>query len=194
MNRAVLSVLLSVLAVGVVSTVGCSDDSEKSAQTTITARTTTTALGGPFFTFDEVGLGPDGYATLTNFTGGPQSLAGYYLCQEGKCFALPAVDVGGKKSVGVAVGDGDGIEDVIATDATIGKLRSSDGELALYASDDFDDPNAMQAYVEWGSTPHERTPLAIKAGLWLKGSYAPTAPNAVRLYRSRGGLWLFETG
>jgi hypothetical protein len=34
--------------------------------------------------------------------------------------------------------------------------------------------------------------VAIDAGLWIKGSFAPTADNATRLFRNEGGLWLFD--
>jgi len=36
------------------------------------------------------------------------------------------------------------------------------------------------------------TPLAITAGLWMNGSFAPTSANATRLYRADTGLWLFD--
>jgi hypothetical protein len=47
--------------------------------------------------------------------------------------------------------------------------------------------------MQWGSTPHELTGLAIDAGLWLEGGYAPTSEKATRLFRVKEtGLWLFE--
>ena len=100
---------------------------------------------GTLFAINEVGLGPDGYITLTNFTDQPASLGGLFLCQGAKCFELPNTEVAPGKTVRIAVGNGDGLDGVIASGATIGELRPSDGEIALYASKKLDDPKAMLA-------------------------------------------------
>jgi hypothetical protein len=91
------------------------------------------------------------------------------------------------------VGDGKGVAGVVVTDAHIGELKPSDGEIAVYAAGDASSPQELVSYLQWGSTPHPRTAAAVKAGLWPRTAYAPTAPNAVRLYRRPGGLWLFAT-
>lgn len=148
---------------------------------------------GTLFTINEVGLGPNGYVALTNFTDQPASLGGLFLCQGAQCFALPDVEVAPSATVRVAVGNGTGLGGVVATRAAIGELRSSDGEVALVASQNVKDPKAMLMYLEWGSTPHDNTQTAIDAGLWLKGSYAPSATDATRLFRQDTGLWLFDT-
>ncbi|NND74328.1 MAG: hypothetical protein HKN44_04925 [Ilumatobacter sp.] len=46
------------------------------------------------------------------------------------------------------------------------EVRAEDGELALYRSDQFSDPDAMLSYVEWGSSGHSRSSVAVAAGLW----------------------------
>lgn len=146
-----------------------------------------------YFSINEVGLGPDGYVSLTNFTEVPVTTDGLYLCQRPAYVALPDVTVEPGETVRVTVGDGDGLENVIMTEAALGDLRPEDGEIALYTSDSFSDPAAMIVYLEWGSTPHGRTDVAIEAGLWPEGSFAPTSPTATRLYRVEdSGLWLFE--
>ena len=148
---------------------------------------------GSFFSINEVGLGPDGYVALTNFTDVPASLDGLHLCQGSQCFALPDAAVGPGETARVSVGDGSGYEDVIAAGATIGELRPSDGEIALMASPDVDDPGAMLLYFQWGSTPHDLTATAIEAGLWVEGGYGPSSPDATRLFKvQETGLWLFE--
>jgi hypothetical protein len=148
---------------------------------------------GTFFAINEVGLGLDGFVALTNFTDVPSSLAGLYLCQGSQCYELPDVVVDGGETVRVAVGDGTGYEGVVATRATLGELRPSDGEIALMASQELDDPQAMLVYFQWGSTPHELTQVAIDAGLWVKGGYGPSSQNATRLFKvAETGLWLFE--
>jgi hypothetical protein len=148
---------------------------------------------GSFFAIYEVGLGPDGYISLLNFTDVAISTGGLTLCQGSDCFALPDVEVPAGETARVTVGDGEGLEGVIATEATLGELRSSDGEIAIYASQTYDDPKAMLAYLQWGSTPHDLTNVAVEAGLWFETSYAPSSANATRLYRvPESGLWLFE--
>ena len=148
---------------------------------------------GSFFSINEIGLGPDGYIALTNFTDVTVSTGGLILCQGPDCFALPAVEVGAGETALVTVGDGSGLEGVIATGATIGELRSEDGEIAIFVSEDYDDPKAILVYLQWGSTPHDLTDVAVEAGLWFDTSYAPTSANATRLYRvEESGLWLFE--
>jgi hypothetical protein len=148
---------------------------------------------GTFFAINEVGLGPNGFVALTNFTDSPASLAGLYLCQGSECFELPQAVVDAGKTVRIAVGDGAGHEGVVATRATLGELRPSDGEIALLASPKPDDPQAMLVYFQWGSTPHDLTQTAIDAGLWLEGGYGPSSENASRLFKvAESGLWLFE--
>jgi hypothetical protein len=148
---------------------------------------------GSFFAINEVGLGPNGFVALTNFTDVPASLAGLFLCQGSACFELPDRAVNAGQTVRIAVGDGAGYEGVVATRATLGELRPSDGEIALGTSPQLDEPGAMLVYFQWGSTPHDLTQLAIDAGLWVKGGYGPTSESATRLYKvAETGLWLFE--
>jgi hypothetical protein len=79
----------------------------------------------------------------------------------------------------------------IVANAPVGPIRPEDGEIALYV-DDPTDPVKIVAYMQWGSTPHERTNEAIAAGLWLEGFYAPSGENAVRLHRNlETGPWLW---
>lgn len=153
----------------------------------------TNARTGSFFAINEVGLGPEGYVALTNFTDVPASLGGLYLCQGAQCFELPNVTVDPGETARVTVGDRAGRGDVIATGATLGELRSSDGEIALLASPDVEDPEAILVYFQWGSTPHALTQTAIDAGLWVEGGYGPSSQNAARLFKvEESGLWLFE--
>ena len=65
---------------------------------------------GSFFEINEVGLGADGYVSLTNFTEVEVTLEGLYLCQGSECFALPSRVVNGNETVLIAVGDGSGLD------------------------------------------------------------------------------------
>lgn len=167
------------------------DDTSPAAATSKPA--TVSGATGSFFAIHEVGLGPEGYVSLTNFTDVPVTTAGLYLCQGADCFALPDAEVPAGETVRVAVGDGSGLEGVIAAEATVGELQPSDGEIAIYASQEYDDPEALLVYLQWGSSPHDLTSVAVEAGLWRETSYAPSSANATRLYRvEESGLWLFE--
>jgi len=148
---------------------------------------------GAYFAINEVGLGANGFVALTNFTDQPANLAGLYLCQGFNCFELPDVTVAAGETVRIAVGDGAGLEDVVASHATLGDLRPSDGEIAMLNSQNPKDPKAMFAYLQWGSTPHDLTQIAIDNGLWVQGGYGPSSDIATRLFRvPETGLWLFD--
>jgi hypothetical protein len=142
---------------------------------------------------NEIGVGENAYVSLTNFTDSPVGLKGLSLCQGKTCVDLPSdIIVPAGDTVRVSWGDGAGLDGVVMKNATLGPLAPTDGEIALYASPNRDDPKAIQTYIEWGSDPHVLTPVAIEAGLWMSGSFAPTSPNATRLWKADTGLWLFD--
>jgi len=193
--------LLSKLAALLISTglavalAGCeggdSSGNGNSHTTTISSSPSPIEDDGRFFVIDEVGFGPDGYVSLTNFTEAQGSLAGLFVCQPPKCAALPDADVSPGKTVLLAVGGGENLDRVVASDLRLG-LSPDDGEVGLYASTDVEEPLDVRAYVEWGSTPHEGTPVAVEAGLWLEGSFVESSENATRIYRTEGGEWEFD--
>lgn len=145
-----------------------------------------------FFEISEVGLGPNGYVTLLNYTDQAATLDGLRLCQPPTCADLPDTVVAGGGVARVAVGDATGIESVVLERAGL-QLRPAEGEVALFADGGLDDPDAIRSYLEWGSTPHAATPVAVRAGLWREGSYAPSGTDATRLYRTDANLWVFDT-
>jgi hypothetical protein len=145
-----------------------------------------------FFAIDEIGLGPEGYVTLLNFTDVAASLDEVFLCQPPACVDLPDVVINPGGVARIAVGDGAGLDEVAMTDAPL-TLSPTDGEIAIFDSPDVSDSATIYAYLEWGSTPHEATSVAIEAGLWQEGSYAPSSPDATRLYRTDANLWVFDT-
>jgi len=148
---------------------------------------------GSFFAINEIGLGPEGFIALTNFIDVPVSMRGLYLCQAGDCFALPDRSVAAGETVRVAAGNGGNLENVVAREATFGELRRPDGEIAIFTSPNTSDPEAMLVYLQWGSTPHELTALAVENGLWFETAYAPSGENATRLWRiEESGLWVWE--
>lgn len=53
-------------------------------------------------------------------------------------------------------------------------FNSSDGEMGLYTSNLFIDPLAMIDYVEWGFSGHQRSDIAVLAGIWTMGDFVPS--------------------
>lgn len=45
-------------------------------------------------------------------------------------------------------------------------LDAASGEFGLYTGNDFTDPSLMVAYVEWGNAGHQRSSVAVAAGVW----------------------------
>jgi hypothetical protein len=187
-----LASLLLALVLGLVALAACGGTSPSADPATSPNRSPGSAGDvGRYLRISEIGLGPDGYVTLTNFTDQPADLATLFLCQADGCVDLPAYVVEPGASARITAGNGNGLDDVAHTGADL-ELQADDGEVALYSLTDLDDLRSLHAYLEWGSTPHEITQRAIDAGLWLQGSYAPTLPTATRLYQNDAGLWLFE--
>jgi len=48
-------------------------------------------------------------------------------------------------------------------------INSTDGELGIYIDRAFSNPNSIIDYVEWGSTGHGRSNVAVEAGIWSTG-------------------------
>lgn len=148
-----------------------------------------------YLDIDRVGVGEDAWVSLGNFTDVPVQIGGLHLCQGSNCEELPERIVEPGENVYVVV-SGDPALDGLAMidDAGLGELRPSDGELSLFSRPDFDDPSALVLFLEWGSTPHEHTDLALEAGLWVEGAFAPSTDRATELFRQETGLWLFREG
>lgn len=191
--------LLIVAFVGALGLVACGDDDDDGATITGSATGTPVSVSGSprvlqdeGFNFDikEVGLGADGYVALRNYVDVPSSLTGLYLCQPPDCVGLPDVEIQPGEVAVIAVGNGDGLDGVVMTDADL-TLTPADGEIALYASEDVENKDDLRVYLQWGLTPHAGTEVAQAAGLWGTG-WAPSSAGATRLFRNEGGLWLFD--
>ena len=52
-------------------------------------------------------------------------------------------------------------------------VAANDGEMGLYSTNGFANSNNIVDYVEWGSSGHQRSSVAVAAGIWTAGDYAP---------------------
>lgn len=59
-------------------------------------------------------------------------------------------------------------------------VRAGDGEIGLYASNDFGNPDDIVAYVQWGSAEHGRASVAVTAGVWTEGEALPGDQVVIR--------------
>ena len=50
-------------------------------------------------------------------------------------------------------------------------FNTLDDELGLYSTSGFSTPANMLDYVEWGSTGHQRSSVAVSAGIWSTGDF-----------------------
>lgn len=182
MNRSIAATFGTVLLV----LAGCSTAASPAPDPTAGAGDSTWYL-----VIEEVGLGPSGYVTLRNYTDVPASLDDVSLCQAETCVDLPDAIVGPNEVARVAVGDGAGLEDVVLRKAGL-ELPPADGEVAVFRGDDMHDPKAMRYYMQWGSTPHDLTDVAIQAGMADSTTFAPSGPSATRLWKTAGGQWVWD--
>jgi hypothetical protein len=194
MNRSAVTLLVSALLVAVACNATVSPSpSPGASQPGSPAPSSDAGDVARYFSIDEVGLGPDGYVTLLNYTEVAASLDRVFLCQDDHCVDLPDVVVDAGHEARIAVGSGEGLEDVAMTNADL-DLPPADGEVAVFSSETLTDAGAMRAYLQWGSTPHTLTGVAVEAGLWIATAYAPTGPNATRLWKTDANLWVWDPG
>jgi hypothetical protein len=55
-------------------------------------------------------------------------------------------------------------------------MSQADDELGLYTASEFTNPAAMEDYVEWGSTGHQRSIVAQNAGIWAANDFVASPP------------------
>ncbi len=66
-------------------------------------------------------------------------------------------------------------------------VEGDDGEMGLYTTSSFGSPTALVDYVEWGSTGHQRSSVAVAAGIWTTGDFVPAFASTESLAYSGSG-------
>lgn len=150
-------------------------------------------LEGETFGLTEVNFA-DGTITITNNGDADVDPNGLIVCN------FP--DYAPVAGAPTALGPG---ESTVVDLASIGiPANASSGEMGLYLTSEFTDPNALVSYVEWGSAGHTRASVAMAAGIWDgaavdvgDGSAITTtsdSPTAGADWAASGGGQLPQTG
>lgn len=164
-----------VLSVALISACGSSSDSPSDegngAVATVPTEPPTTVTNPP----DSVELATvqvsmvefegSGFVRLANNGDGDADLTGHWMVQQGK-----AVDLGVLAESVIPAG---GSIDLPAEG--IGGVSADGGEIALFGGTDWDNPDALVAYVQWGSGGSHES-VAVAAGLWPEGASVEPDP------------------
>lgn len=209
--------LISVAVLALVAA-ACSDDdsgattttattaaSTTTAGVTTTAATTTTATGAAVFVITQVAFGDRGYVAISNVGSADGVLSEVWLCQRPAYYEIPEISVGSGQTVWVATGDGGDLNpppevvQVFGAEGGFGSFNAASGEIGLYTSTSFGDPNAILSYVEWGSSDHGRSSVAVEAGIWGEGEFVevPEGTSFITIGQipaTTGAQWLPDAG
>lgn len=170
---------IAVATMVIASAASCGDDdSIASDETTTTRSTTTTAetttTPPPTTAQPVVGSVADiavtevvfgDHVVLTNLGQGSVSLDGLWLCNRPFYTPLPQSELA----------PGESIE---ASASPLGDLPMRVGEVALYRSADFENPEEMLDYVTWGSGGG-RIRAAVEVGLWPAADAVQPSGDAI---------------
>lgn len=153
------------------------------ATTSSSSTTTTTIVPAPgAAALTRVVFEPAPYVLITNVGSLPVDIAGYRLASRARSVELPATSLDAGETVAIGLGgsppDLVGVVRVVDLGDGLGTIAAGEGELALFASDALDDASAIVDYVEWGSSGHRRSGLAVEAGIWTEGAFVEVPPEA----------------
>lgn len=181
-------VLLGALALVAAACGGSDDPTTTTAadQTTTAApeETTTTSAseGGAAFAVTEVVFGDQGYVAITNIGDVAGNLEGLQLCQRPTYFGIPSQELAPGETLYVTATTVVGLDvdgPVIDAGGRFGSLNASSGEIGLYLNRAFGSSDSIVSYVEWGSTGHPRSGVAVGAGIWGDGDFVDAGGAAL---------------
>jgi len=153
------------------------DPGNGDATTTTAGATTGTTTGGgsiaeATFVISRVVFGDEAYVSITNIGSESGNLEGWQLCQRPAYFRIGSVEVAPGETVHFTDGSVDGLTgQVIDANGRFGKLSASSGEIGLYVDNSFGSASSIRSYVEWGSSDHGRSSVAVEAGIWAEGGF-----------------------
>lgn len=148
-------------------------------ETTVTEDTSTTVVtGNARFIIGSVVFGDQGTIEVGNLGPDAGDLTGYWLAIDPYYLELPSTVLAPGTALIVSVAEDADPTLVVPAFGLLPSLTGSSGEIGLYASGNFGSPDAIVDYVEWGSTGHVRSTVAIAAGLWPEDETVPVDGSA----------------
>ena len=120
---------------------------------------------------------------------GPQAgkVHGHWIAIHPFYLELPSTIVEVGQSVRVSLNPDADPGVVVGAAGLLPVLVAPAGEVGLYSSGNFGDPNSIVDYLEWGNGGHFRSTVAIAAGIWDENS-------VVLMEGIEGGLRITENG
>jgi hypothetical protein len=154
--------------------------------TSVPAPTTTASGGSPVIRVDEIVFAGGPYVVISNRGTGAGSTDGYWICQFPSYFPLPAVELlpGEKLAIALGVDPVPELVGVVATvDAAspIGNVTPAGGEFGLYSDNVFNSADAIVDYIEWGTSGHARSGVAVEAGIWEANGFVEVPAEALAI-------------
>ena len=117
------------------------------------------------------------HVVIQNVGDASGSLQGFAICQAPRYHVFDDIELAPGELLAVSLGG-----DVFlpppgakTASASIGSFSPADGELGLYSRNDFSNSSAIVDYVEWGSSGHRRSTVALGALIWDGGDFVDTA-------------------
>ena len=129
------------------------------------------------FAIGTIVFGDQGWIELVNT--GPQAgnIHGHWIAIHPYYLEMPSAIVEVGQAVRVSLDPFTDSEPLVMAANLLPKLAASGGELGLYSTGSFGDPEAIVDYVEWGSGGHFRSTVAEAAGIWDETRVVPMAGN-----------------
>lgn len=159
-------------------------------ESTTTSTTTTLATSGDaVMALTQVVFGDAGFVEITNVGTAPGDIGGHWLCQRPLYFEIPPAELAPGESIWLVAGDAGSVDTgdprivaVIDAARAFGELSATTGEVALYRSNTFSSAEEIVDYVEWGTSGHGRSSVAVEAGLWTAGETVAIPDNTVSIF------------
>ncbi|MEA3510978.1 MAG: hypothetical protein U9R51_06035 [Actinomycetota bacterium] len=143
--------------------------------------TSTIVTGNVRFVIGSVVFGESGAIEIGNLGPDTGALTGFWIAIHPYYLEIPSTIIAPGKAITVSMAEDADPELVIPAAGLLPALKGGSGEIGLYSSGGFGDPDAIVDYVEWGTTGHTRSTVAIAAGLWPED-------QAIVIDRSATGL------
>lgn len=139
---------------------------------------------GPII-IDRVYLDGHNMLQLRNISDAPANLDGHFMCQIPNYWPIPdGIELGPDETIFINTGAGTDTADTLFANGGMGVLGPANGEVAIYRSQVFDNPDIIQSYVGWNGGKN-RLPVAQAAGIF--GDPLDVAEGDVLVYDSFDG-------